>query len=254
MMRRFIRSKFFNNVDTTDFLTINSIYLNKSLLYYQTNNINSSDYYKSILEKRTLKIKTYDYLTQHSYSSDHSSSFTKLGSIELARQFVHSLTLEERNTIKDQIFEAEKQLTSDTNKVVPKPSFRQLSVVCLQCGLPFIGFGFVDNFLMIVAGDLIESWIGTFIPISTMAAAGFGNAFSDVAGIGIAHHIEAVSLKFVKAPQLTSEQWELRSVSWIMAISKSICIFIGCVIGMAPLLFINNKESDKDKKSGEKEK
>ena len=110
----------------------------------------------------------------------------------------------------------------------------------MQCGLPFIGFGFVDNFLMIIAGDFIESSIGMFMPISTMAAAGLGNAVSDVAGIGIAHHIEAFFMKLVKAPELTSEQWDLPLVSWTMAISKSLCIFIGCVIGMAPLLFMNH--------------
>lgn len=30
-------------------------------------------------------------------------------------------------------------------------TFRQLMLVSLKSGLPFIGFGFVDNFLMIVA-------------------------------------------------------------------------------------------------------
>ena len=33
-------------------------------------------------------------------------------------------------------------------------------------------------------GDSIETYLGTFLPISTMAAAGLGNAFSDVGGIG----------------------------------------------------------------------
>ena len=83
-------------------------------------------------------------------------------------------------------------------------------------GLPFIGFGFVDNFLMIVAGDLIESYIGMFLPISTMAAAGLGNAFSDVAGIGLAHHIEYFCSKLTHEPVLTSEQFSLPFVSWFM--------------------------------------
>jgi hypothetical protein len=38
--------------------------------------------------------------------------------------------------------------------------------------LPFIGFGFLDNFTMIIAGDYIEHSIGIVMTISTMAAAG----------------------------------------------------------------------------------
>jgi len=38
----------------------------------------------------------------------------------------------------------------------------------------------VDNFIMIMAGDAIEASIGITLGLSTMAAAGFGNAFSDV--------------------------------------------------------------------------
>jgi hypothetical protein len=75
-----------------------------------------------------------------------------------------------------------------------------------------------------------------------------GNGFSDVAGIGLAHHIEGFALKFVKVPQLTPEQWNLRIVNWLSAISKSVCIFIGCIIGMTPLLFINTHDEKKKNK------
>ena len=261
MLRRILSSKVFKTSENSlDFLNNSSIYSNKSLLYYQTNF--TSDYFKSIFnETRTLnkKIKTYNYLTQtSSYSAETSSSYTKAGSLELARQFVHSLTFEERNTIKQQILEAEIQAklnNSDPNKSVLKPNWNQLMVVSSQCGLPFIGFGFIDNFLMILFGDIIESSIGMVIPISTMAAAGLGNAISDVVGIGVAHHIESFSLKLVKQPELTSEQWELPLVSWVMAISKSICIFIGCIIGMSPLLFMKNKnDTDSEKTTSEDKK
>ena len=42
--------------------------------------------------------------------------------------------------------------------------------------IPFIGFGFLDNALMIIAGDYIDTTIGVTLGISTMAAAGFGMA------------------------------------------------------------------------------
>jgi Transmembrane protein 65 len=40
--------------------------------------------------------------------------------------------------------------------------------------LPFVGFGFLDNFTMIIAGDYIEHTLGIFMSISTMAAAALG--------------------------------------------------------------------------------
>lgn len=44
--------------------------------------------------------------------------------------------------------------------------------------IPFIGFGFLDNFFMIIAGDYIESSIGVYMCLSTMAAAALGNTIS----------------------------------------------------------------------------
>jgi Transmembrane protein 65 len=39
----------------------------------------------------------------------------------------------------------------------------------IYSGLPFIGFGFLDNLLMIIAGSYIEVGIGMVFTISTMA-------------------------------------------------------------------------------------
>lgn len=50
--------------------------------------------------------------------------------------------------------------------------------------IPFIGFGILDNGIMIVAGEYIDSTLGVMLGISTMAAAGFGNIISDIAGVG----------------------------------------------------------------------
>ena len=37
-----------------------------------------------------------------------------------------------------------------------RPSIQQLRMVAFQAGVPFIGFGFVDNLIMILAGDYID--------------------------------------------------------------------------------------------------
>ncbi|XP_062935897.1 transmembrane protein 65 isoform X4 [Cynocephalus volans] len=66
----------------------------------------------------------------------------------------------------------------------PPPTPGQLRYVFIHNAIPFIGFGFLDNAIMIVAGTHIELSIGIILGISTMAAAALGNLVSDLAGLG----------------------------------------------------------------------
>jgi hypothetical protein len=73
--------------------------------------------------------------------------------------------------------------------------------------LPFIGFGILDNMIMILAGEYIDQKLGAMLAISTMAAAGFGNIISDVAGVGLAHYIEFFVHRLgIKHPVLSAAQ------------------------------------------------
>lgn len=74
-------------------------------------------------------------------------------------------------------------------------------------GVPFVGFGFLDNFLMIIAGDFIESSLGVYMCLSTMAAAALGNTISDIFGLGLAHYVEQFCTFIgIEAPDLTPTQ------------------------------------------------
>ncbi|CAL8356833.1 unnamed protein product [Arctogadus glacialis] len=53
---------------------------------------------------------------------------------------------------------------------VAPPTRAQLRYVLLHNAIPFVGFGFLDNAIMIVAGTQIELSIGVILGISTMAA------------------------------------------------------------------------------------
>lgn len=80
-------------------------------------------------------------------------------------------------------------------------------MVSLQVGLPFIGFGFVDNFIMILAGDYIDLTLGVSLGISSMAAAGIGNTISDIAGLGLGNLVEDLCARLgLPVPALTTEQ------------------------------------------------
>lgn len=73
--------------------------------------------------------------------------------------------------------------------------------------MPFIGFGFLDNFFMIIAGDYIESSIGVYMCLSTMGAAALGNTISDIFGLGLASYVEQFCTFIgIVAPELTPTQ------------------------------------------------
>jgi len=127
------------------------------------------------------------------------------------------------------------------------PSFRTLRWVAFTTALPFIGFGFMDNAILIIAGDAIDTSLGVTLGISTMCAAAIGNIVSDVAGIGCAAYIEefcATTLK-LPVPKLSGAQRQLRSVRMASQGGMAIGMIIGCVLGMIPLLFIDPNRSDK---------
>lgn len=117
--------------------------------------------------------------------------------------------------------------------------------------LPFIGFGFLDNFTMIIAGDYIEHTLGLFMCISTMAAAALGNTISDVIGIGSAFYVEKLAeMSGVRPPKLTPIQLEMKASRRAANMGRVWGITIGCLLGMCPLLFMKDEDKDGDKKKG----
>ncbi|XP_053201077.1 transmembrane protein 65-like [Panonychus citri] len=136
------------------------------------------------------------------------------------------------------------------NKVIP-PNFKQMSQIAFHQSLPFIGFGFLDNAIMILAGEYIDTTLGVTLGISTMAAAGLGNAISDVAGIGSAWYVETLANKIgVAYPKLTPAQTDMMRTRLSVQIGRAVGILIGCILGMSPLLFYssngNNSRESKE--------
>ena len=125
------------------------------------------------------------------------------------------------------------------------PTPAQLRHMLLFAGVPFIGFGFLDNFIMILAGDQIEDAIGSVVAISTLAAAGLGNLVSDVVGLGSTGMIERAATKLgLRPPKLSPAQKELPKVKRFALIGTVIGISIGCLLGMVPLLFMDQKKKE----------
>lgn len=161
---------------------------------------------------------------------------------EAAREFIFALSHEERASL---LGELNSFVSAQQTEPMEPPTSNQLRLVTLHQTLPFIGFGFLDNFLMIVAGEYIDMTLGAALGITTMAAAGLGNMISDVAGVGSAHYVEVFVSKFgVRTPRLTPQQVDMKSTRWASSFGKVIGVTIGCLLGMCPLFFFDKKRDD----------
>lgn len=150
--------------------------------------------------------------------------------------------------------------------VAMEPSWEDLKMVALTNSIPFVGFGFLDNAILIIAGkstsasgvvrkcvsvlnvffsgDAIDTSLGVTLGISTMCAAAIGNIISDVAGIMLGTVIEDFCTKYLNlpVPNLTTAQRQLRSVRFANQFGCGVGIVIGCIIGMFPLWFIDSNK------------
>ena len=122
---------------------------------------------------------------------------------------------------------------------VPRPSRTQLIQHSMRAAIPFVGFGVVDNALMLLAGDYIDITIGQSFGISTLASAGLGNMVADVSGIASGGFIESMADRMgLKDPKLSLAQLRLRVTRYTQTGASMVGIVIGCAIGMFPLLFL----------------
>ncbi|XP_055853469.1 uncharacterized protein LOC129917129 isoform X1 [Episyrphus balteatus] len=130
------------------------------------------------------------------------------------------------------------------------PSSSDLYKIFFVNAVPFVVFGFLDNFCMIMAGDYIEQVCGAFMCISTMAAAGLGNTISDILGIGTAFYVERFcAFLGLRPPDLVPIQMEMKESRRAANSGRIIGITIGCLLGMFPLLFLNNEKSEETDQS-----
>ena len=92
-----------------------------------------------------------------------------------------------------------------------EPSTRQLQLVALGQAVPFVGFGVMDNMIMILSGDYIDLTLGVALGISTLCAAAIGNIMSDLAGVGLGTVIEDFAAKLgLPEAKVSSAQMKLR--------------------------------------------
>lgn len=118
------------------------------------------------------------------------------------------------------------------------PDMKELCHLAFHQAIPFVGFGFLDNFIMILAGDYIDHNIGVTLGITTMAAAALGNTLSDLFGIGSAWYVESFAARLgAKPPDLTRAQLQMTRSKVAANLGRALGVVLGCIIGMIPLIF-----------------
>ena len=123
------------------------------------------------------------------------------------------------------------------------PTRAQLARLAVRGAVPFIAFGFLDNAIMIVAGEQIDATFGTLLSLSSMAAAGLGNLVSDVVGIQASTFIErGAAVMGLPNPQLSPAQLQRSSARTVSMLASVLGISIGCILGLSPLLFMEDEE------------
>mmetsp|Transcript_10042 Transcript_10042/g.26686 ORF Transcript_10042/g.26686 Transcript_10042/m.26686 type:complete len:493 (+) Transcript_10042:3-1481(+) len=126
---------------------------------------------------------------------------------------------------------------------VPMPDAMALWRLHVRSAIPFVGFGFFDNMIMITAGEAIDATFGVAFGFSTMVAAGLGQMFSDASGITLQGLIERFADKLgLPQPNIRPEQMQLSAVKSFVLASRILGIVFGCLLGMFPLLLIPEKK------------
>jgi Transmembrane protein 65 len=123
------------------------------------------------------------------------------------------------------------------NETIPLSDLRALFIAS---SIPMIGFGFMDQFVLIQAGGYIDATFGIRFGLATLTAAAAGQVVSDVSGVLFGGALERVLTNgWLRTPQLTPAQRQLpigRNVSMLGAV---VGVIIGCAIGATSLLLVD---------------
>lgn len=163
----------------------------------------------------------------------------------VARELGPGAALELSAALRGYALRREAMMAIHPSAAVPRPSNKALFQLAMAACIPFVGFGFVDNAIMIMAGDVFDIYLGAAFGISTMAAAGLGNLCSDVGGVGLGGVIEHAAERMgFEPPRLSRAQQQLPIAKLCTHGGSAVGVALGCLLGMLPLLFMHFPENE----------
>jgi len=144
---------------------------------------------------------------------------------------------------------AEQVIRTGPSRVrVEDPTSWQLSAVAIAASVPFVGFGMVDNGLMVIFGDALDSTMGMCLGCSMLASAALGNAISNVFGMLLHGSINKGADKLgLPDARLTLAQRKLPKVHHWSILGSTVGVFTGCLLGMTPLFFMDQTRKEEER-------
>ncbi|KAF4663864.1 hypothetical protein FOL46_004511 [Perkinsus olseni] len=120
-----------------------------------------------------------------------------------------------------------------------------------------IGFGFMDNTIMIQAGELIDMSFGVKFGLSTLTAAAVGQLFSDASGVCFGSTVDNLVCRLfpklqpgeigkrITAAHLQTGSPYAARLKFLRTFSAVAGVMIGCSLGMTQLLFMDLKKAER---------
>lgn len=135
---------------------------------------------------------------------------------------------------------------------VASPTRPQLRRCFFNSAVPFVGFGIMDQSVLVYAGDAIDNTVGVRLGLPTLAAAALGQVLSDTCGVMFGGTIDALAVKLgLPSACLTEAQMRLGITKRVMTAGGVAGVIAGCLIGMGNLFFIDLLAAERAKKAKE---
>mmetsp|Transcript_57126 Transcript_57126/g.139231 ORF Transcript_57126/g.139231 Transcript_57126/m.139231 type:complete len:454 (-) Transcript_57126:3793-5154(-) len=123
-------------------------------------------------------------------------------------------------------------------------SWDQARSLFLSAAVPMVGFGFMDQFIMVSAGSYIDNTLGVQLGLATMSAAACGQVISDSCGVLMGGTLERLLL--VAPAKLSTAQQALPAVRRIKLLGGVLGVIAGCIIGAIPLILSSSREEEEE--------
>jgi len=127
---------------------------------------------------------------------------------------------------------------------IETPTREQLRNHFVMSMVPMIGFGFMDNTIMIQAGNAIDCTLGVTLGMSTLSAAAVGQIVSGGGSVLFGGTLESMfRAAGLPSAGFSSAQRALPAVQKVGMLGNFVGVVIGCTLGLVNLLFIDTERS-----------
>ncbi|KAL8426470.1 hypothetical protein Efla_001772 [Eimeria flavescens] len=125
-------------------------------------------------------------------------------------------------------------------------SWKQVWHVFGIAALPMVGFGLMDQLIMIRLGDLLDTTLGVKFGLATLSAAAVGQLCSDTAGVLFGSTIESCANRLgFPPPNLNAAQRASALFSLTKTLGAASGVCCGCLLGMLQLLVLDLDRADR---------